>query len=158
MFKQKISYMAICLCFLISNSFANHSIDFEHGKWSFKKINNKTCSIFQVPTSEKGDYTNRGAVIFYVFKEGAAEYVRIDAGYPYDSQKYVKVTIDSKNYQFFGEDDSAWSMADDTVIIKALKAGKKMTVVGYSKRGTETTDTYTLIGFTSAYNSLQQDC
>ena len=92
------------------------------------------------------------------FKEGAAEYVRIDAGYPYDSQKYVKVTIDSKNYQFFGEDDSAWSMADDTVIIKALKAGKKMTVVGYSKRGTETTDTYTLIGFTNAYNSLQQDC
>ena len=70
------------------------------------------------------------------------------------SQKYVKVTIDSKNYQFFGEDDSAWSMADDTVIIKALKAGKKMTVVGYSKRGTETTDTYTLIGFTNAYNSL----
>ena len=41
---------------------------------------------------------------------------------------------------------------------QALKAGKKMTVVGYSKRGTETTDTYTLIGFTSAYNSLQQDC
>ena len=90
--------------------------------WFIKKINNKTCSIFQVPTSEKGDYSNRGAVLFYVFKEGAAEYVRVDAGYPYDSQKYVKVTIDSKNYQFFGEDDSAWSMADDTVIIKALKA------------------------------------
>ena len=140
MFKQKLSYLTLCLFFLMTNLFASHSIDFEHGKWSFKKINNKTCSIFQVPTSEKGDYTNRGAVIFYVFKEGAAEYVRIDAGYPYDSQKYVKVSIDSKNYQFFGEDDSAWSMADDTVIIEALKAGKKMTVVGYSKRGTETTD------------------
>ena len=49
-------------------------------------------------------------------------------------------------------------MADDTVIIAALKAGKKMTVVGYSKRGTETTDIYTLIGFTNAYNSLLQDC
>ena len=158
MFKLKLSYLVLCLCFITSNLFATHSIDFEHGKWSFKKINNKTCSIFQVPTSEKGDYTNRGAVIFYVFKEGAAEYVRIDAGYPYDSQKYVKVSIDSKNYQFFGEDDSAWSMADDTVIIEALKAGKKMTVVGYSKRGTETTDIYTLIGFTNAYNSLQQDC
>ena len=158
MFKQKLLYFTMCLCFFISNGFASHSIDFEHGKWSFKKINNKTCSIFQVPTSEKGDYTNRGAVIFYVFKEGAAEYVRIDSGYPYDSEKYIKVTIDSKNYQFFGEDDSAWSMADDAVIIKALKAGKKMSVVGYSKRGTETTDTYTLIGFTNAYNSLQQDC
>ena len=158
MLKQKLSYLILCLCLVINSLFANHSIDYDHGKWSFKKINNKTCSIFQVPTSENGDYTNRGAVIFYVFKEGAAEYVRIDAGYPYDPQKYVKVTIDSNNYQFFGEDDSAWSMADDNVIIKALKKGKKMSVVGYSKRGTETTDIYTLIGFTSAYNSLQQDC
>ncbi len=82
MFKQKILYFIMCLLFFIGNGFASHSIDFEHGKWSFKKINNKTCSIFQVPTSEKGDYTNRGAVIFYVFKEGAAEYVRIDAGLP----------------------------------------------------------------------------
>ena len=49
-------------------------------------------------------------------------------------------------------------MSDDTAIIKALKAGKEMTVVGYSKKGTKTTDTYTLIGFTNAYNSLQQDC
>ena len=36
-----------------------------------------------------------------ILKEGAAEYVRVDAGYPYDSQKYVKVTIDSNNYQYF---------------------------------------------------------
>ena len=48
MFKQKLLYLTLCLSFLISNLFATHSIDFEHGKWSFKKINNKTCSIFQV--------------------------------------------------------------------------------------------------------------
>ena len=49
-------------------------------------------------------------------------------------------------------------MKDDRIIIDAMKAGKQMTVIGYSKRGTETTDIYTLIGFTSAYNSLQKDC
>ena len=87
MFKQKLLYLTLCLSFLIGNLFATHSIDFEHGKWSFKKINNKTCSIFQVPTSEKGDYTNRGSESFYVFKEGSAEYVRKDAGYPYYSKK-----------------------------------------------------------------------
>ena len=96
--------------------------------------------------------------LFYVFKEGNAEYVRIDAGYPYDTNKYIKVRIDNTNYQFFGEDDSAWSMKDDSIIVDAMKAGKSMSVVGYSKKGTETTDTYTLIGFTKAYNLLQQDC
>ena len=87
-----------------------------------------------------------------------AEYVRIDAGYPYDPNKYVKVSIDGNNYQFFGENDSAWSMKDDRLIIDAMKAGKELTVVGYSQRGTETTDIYTLIGFTNAYNSMQKDC
>ena len=49
-------------------------------------------------------------------------------------------------------------MKDDRIIINAMKAGKGMTVVGYSQRGTETTDTYTLIGFTKAYEALQKDC
>ena len=51
-----------------------------------------------------------------------------------------------------------WSMKDDRLIIDAMKAGKELTVVGYSQRGTETTDIYTLIGFTNAYNSMQKDC
>ncbi len=96
MFKKKLLYLTLLLCFLISNLFATHSIDYEHGKWSFKKINNTTCSIFQVPTSEKGDYTNRGSVLFYVFKEGAAEYVRIDAGYPFDSKNMLKLLLTQK--------------------------------------------------------------
>ena len=49
-------------------------------------------------------------------------------------------------------------MKDDSIIINAMKAGKSMKVVGYSQRGTETIDTYSLIGFTKAYDSLKQDC
>ena len=80
-----------------------HELSFkhEHGKWTLKKAGNNTCSIFQIPISEKGaENKKRGKVLFYVFKEGNAEYVRIDAGYPYDSDKYVKVSIDNNNYQF----------------------------------------------------------
>ena len=156
---NKVIYTFAALFLLISNIFG-HDLSFkhEHGKWSFKKVNGTACSIFQIPVSEKGDYSKRGTVLFYVFKEDNAEYVRIDAGYPYDQNKYVKVSIDGNNYQFFGENDSAWSMKDDRIIIDAMKAGKQMSVIGYSQRGTETTDIYTLIGFTSAYNSLQKDC
>ena len=32
--------------------------------------------------------------------------------------------------------------------------GKKMVVVGFSKRGTKTTDTYSLFGFTQAYETI----
>ena len=150
----------IAATFLMISSVLAHDLSFkhDHGKWSFKQVNGTACSIFQIPVSEKGDYAKRGTVLFYVFKEDSAEYVRIDAGYPYDPNKYVKVSIDGNNFQFFGENDSAWSMKDDRLIIDAMKAGKELTVVGYSQRGTETTDTYTLIGFTNAYNSMQKDC
>ena len=69
MFKQKLSYLVLGLSLLMSNAFANHSIDFDHGKWSFKKIDNKTCSIFQVPTSEKGDYTTEELFFFMFLKK-----------------------------------------------------------------------------------------
>ena len=156
---NKALFIFAAIFLMISSVFA-HDLSFkhDHGKWSFKKVNGTACSIFQIPVSEKGDYTKRGTVLFYVFKEDSAEYVRIDAGYPYDPNKYVKVSIDGNNYQFFGENDSAWSMKDDRLIIDAMKAGKELKVVGYSQRGTETTDTYTLIGFTNAYNSMQKDC
>jgi len=156
---NKALYIIAATFLMISCVFA-HDLSFkhDHGKWSFKKVNSTACSIFQIPVSEKGDYSKRGTVLFYVFKDDSTEYVRIDAGYPYDPNKYVKVSIDGNNFQFFGEIDSAWSMKDDRLIIDAMKAGKALTVVGYSQRGTETTDTYTLIGFTNAYNSMQKDC
>ena len=157
---KKLFLYLICILFVKSVLLAHEASigKHDHGKWTFKKVGNNACSIFQIPTKESGQYTVRGTVLFYVFKEGNAEYVRIDAGYPYDTNKYVKVRIDNTNYQFFGEDDSAWSMKDDSIIVDAMKAGKSMSVVGYSKKGTETTDTYTLIGFTKAYNLLKQDC
>ena len=49
-------------------------------------------------------------------------------------------------------------MKDDRTVIDAMKAGKKMTVVGFSSRGTETTDTYSLIGFTNSFKNLSESC
>ena len=156
---NKVLYIITATFLMISSVFAHDlSLNHVHGKWTLKKINDNTCSVFQLPVSEKGDYTIRGVVFFHVFKDDGVEYVRIDAGYPYDTGKNIKVSIDGNNYQFFGENEFAWSSKDDRLIVDAMKAGKEMIVVGFSKKGTETTDTYTLIGFTNAYNSMQKDC
>ena len=130
----------------------------EKGVWTHKKINNQACAIYQFPVSEKGDYTKRGQVIFFVTKDKGAVYVRADAGYTFETNKYIKVTIDGSNFQFFEDGDSAWSMKDDRIIIDAMKAGKQMIIVGYSSRGTQTTDTYSLIGFTKAITKLNESC
>ena len=60
-------------------------------------------------------------------------------------------------YEFYTEDDSAWTN-NDKEIIYAMKKGVDLTITGISKRGTKTMDTYSLIGFTTAYNKLAKDC
>lgn len=97
----------------------------EKGIWTQKKISNNACAIYQFPVDEKGNYTKRGKVVFFVIKESNAIYVRADAGYTYDEKKYIKVSIDGAKFQFFGDGDTAWSMKDDRTVIDAMKAGKK---------------------------------
>ena len=43
-------------------------------------------------------------------------------------------------------------------MIDAMKKGLELTLTGESERGTTTNDEYTLKGFTSAVNQLNQDC
>ena len=83
--------------------------------------------------------------------------VQINAGYPYDEKKSVEVKIDSSIYNFFSKEDSAWTNEDKKVIY-AMKKGIELIVKGFSSRGTPTTDTYTLKGFTAAYNKLAKGC
>ena len=52
---------------------------------------------------------------------------------------------------------AAWTEEDSKVIF-AMKKGLELKVTGESSRGTVTNDTYTLNGFTAAYNKLIEEC
>ena len=69
----------------------------------------------------------------------------------------VEVYIDDTSFKFYSEDDTAWTN-DDAKVIYAMKKGLKLIVKGQSSRGTKTIDTYTLKGFTAAFNTLSNDC
>ena len=46
----------------------------------------------------------------------------------------------------------------DLKIIEAMKKGKKLVAEGISKRGTETKDHYSLLGFTQAFKKVKDVC
>ena len=71
--------------------------------------------------------------------------------------KYA-IGIDTKDYELFSQGDTAWSANEDKEIIYAMIKGNEMIIKGISSRGTLTTDTYTLTGFTTAHNKLKKDC
>lgn len=131
----------------------------EVGKWDFV-VDDNYCYIISVPTKEEGDYTQRGDtyVLVYRINKSPDKIVQITAGYNYDEKKSIIVKIDKTSFEFFGKEDSAWINDKDKEVIFAMKKGNIMIIKGHSSRGTLTTDTYTLKGFTAAFNKLSSDC
>ena len=131
----------------------------EKGKWNFVNEDNY-CYIGSLPiNSDIPEGKKRGDVYILVYRinRNPEAIVQINSGYPYKDGEPVNVRIDNKNYEFYADEDSAWTNNDDKVIY-AMKKGIKLTVFGISNRGTKTIDTYSLNGFTIAYNKLTKDC
>ena len=145
--------------FVVTLFFSSELFSIESGAWTFTKDKN-WCYIGSMPIKEEGDYTQRGDTYFLVYRmnKKPEAVVQINAGYNYAEKKDVEVIIDKNTYIFsIIEGDTAWSN-EDKKIINAMKRGKDMIIRGFSHKGTLTTDTYTLIGFTTAYNKLIKDC
>ena len=134
----------------------------EAGNWSLV-VGDEYCYIgslaikSDLPENKKrGDFY----VIVYKFKGNPETIVQIEAGYDYNTDEDIIVTIDKGDYIFYSTEDipsSAWTENDKSVIF-AMKKGLEMSVKGQSSRGTITNDSYTLTGFTSSYNKLNDNC
>jgi hypothetical protein len=133
--------------------------DIEKGNWNFVKENDY-CYIGSLPVnSDIPEGKKRGDVYILVYRinNDPETIIQINSGYPYKNEESVNVKIDKKNYEFYADEDSAWTN-DDKEVVFAMKKGVKLTVSGVSSRGTKTVDTYTLNGFTVALNKLTKDC
>tara|TARA_B100001105_G_scaffold198812_1_gene162574 strand:+ start:182 stop:649 length:468 start_codon:yes stop_codon:yes gene_type:complete len=154
---KKFYLLSFLLISLLTTS--NILADLVKGKWSFVK-DKDYCYIGSLPTFldiPKGKKRGESYILVYRINKNPDAIVQINSGYPYKEKEPVNVKIDKKNYEFYSEDDSAWTN-NDKEIIYAMKKGVDLSVTGISKRGTKTTDTYTLNGFTAAYNQLSKDC
>ena len=146
--------------FILILTFATLSYaNIEMGKWNFiKEVD--YCFIGSAPVeTDLPESKQRGITYILVYRINKSKdaIVQIAAGYPYKKDQNVDVTIDNVQFDFYSDDDTAWSN-DDNKVIFAMKKGIKLTVNGESSRGTKTTDIYTLKGFTAAYNQLFNDC
>ena len=137
-------------------------------KWGAYRYDNdsgRLCFVSSVPTKSKGDYDpkNRGDIrVFVSHGPGKSErdVVQVIAGYTYKPQSDVLLTIDGKNFNLFTIEDRAYAESedDDRRIIRLMKRGSRMTIVGTSSRGTKTTDTYSLSGFTKTKAVIDKTC
>jgi hypothetical protein len=153
------NYLTFFIFILILTFATSSYANVEMGKWNFiKEVD--YCFIGSAPVeTDLPESKQRGITYILVYRINKSKdaIVQIAAGYPYKKDQNVDVTIDNVQFDFYSDDDTAWSN-DDNKVIFAMKKGIKLIVKGESSRGTKTTDIYTLKGFTAAYNQLFNDC
>ena len=125
----------------------------------------RVCFASSVPTNSQGNYdpNNRGEIrVFVSHGPGEAErnVVQFTAGYKHKRHSDVSVNIDGRKFTLFTIEGRSYaeSEEDDIAMISAMRRGSRMTVVGTSSRGTRTTDTYSLSGFTKTKNLIDKIC
>lgn len=129
----------------------------------------KVCWIASKPTQSsatrdgKAVEVRRGDIFLMVaFRpgDGASNEVSFLAGYPFKQGSSVVANVGSDTYEMFTVGENAWmsSGEKDTQIIASFKRGSSATLKGTSSRGTVTSDTFSLQGFTAAVDEARKLC
>ena len=78
-------------------------------------------------------------------------------GYPLKEGSKVEVDVDGRKFSLFTRGNSAWveNAAEEPQLVAAMRAGSAMTVKAVSRRGTNTSYSYSLKGVTAALSQIQ---
>lgn len=97
---------------------------------------------------------------FFRPSAGASGQVSFTGGYPFAEGSVVKIAVDGREFELFTQGEWGWptSTEVDAEIIEAFKRGNDAVVTARSSRGTRTKDTFSLIGFTAAYEEARKRC
>ncbi len=86
--------------------------------------------------------------------------ITFTGGYPFAKGSTVNMDINGTQFELFTEGEWAWpaSTGDDTKIIAAMKRGSSAVLTAHSSKGTQTQDTFSLLGFTAAVEGAEKRC
>jgi Invasion associated locus B (IalB) protein len=122
------------------------------------------CYIYSVPKKSDSVKKVKRDPIYFLVTHFPGRKIRNQVstiiGYPFKESSTVTVTLDETSFELYTNGDAAWAAAAETelAIVKAMKTGKSLKVTGTSWKGTETTDTYSLVGVAKAMDKIDSAC
>jgi hypothetical protein len=128
------------------------------------------CFIISTPQRKQPRGAKRGEIFFTITHRpftGTFNEPAIRVGYPMTDKLMPSAEIDGMKFRFFsgthaktGADEWSWlaDLEQAEALITRLKAGSLMVYSGQSKRGTQTRDSYSLMGFTRALDTIDKAC
>ena len=122
----------------------------------------KICFAQTVPTKRAPASIKRDkSKLFVTFRptEDIKDEVSITSGHDYKSST-VMASSGKRKYSFFSQKSFAWLLDDqeEKGFIKLMKKATNVIIKARTTNGAETTDHYSMMGFTKAYNTAKKTC
>ena len=122
----------------------------------------KICFAQTVPTKRAPGAIQRDqSKLFVTFRPGEniKDEVSVTSGHDYKSSS-VTASSGKKRFSFFSQKNFAWLLDDreEKNFIKLMKKATNLIVKARTTKGAETTDHYSMMGFTKAYNTAKKTC
>ena len=122
----------------------------------------KICFAQTVPTKRAPAAVKREkSKLFVTFRpsEDIKDEVSLTSGHDYKTSS-VTARSGKRKYSFFSQKDFAWLLDDqeEKKFIQLMKKATDIIVIARTIKGAETTDHYSMMGFTKAYNTAKKAC
>ena len=86
--------------------------------------------------------------------------ISVTNGYDFKLKAPVTAKSGKKKYDLFSKGRFAWVVdnGDEKKLIITMKKASRLMIIGNTEKGDQTTDHYSMMGFTKAYNTAKKNC
>ena len=124
---------------------------------------NKICFAQSIPVVRAPKKLKREASrLFVSFRpaENIKNEISVTNGYEFKIKAPVSAKSGKKSYDLFSKGKFAWVVdaKDEKKLIVTMKKASRLMIIGNTNKGDQTTDHYSMMGFTKAYNTAKKSC
>ena len=124
---------------------------------------NKVCFAQSIPVVRAPKKLKRDSSrLFVSFRpaENIKNEVSVTNGYDFKLKAPVTAKSGKKSYDLFSKGRFAWVVDnnDETKLIVTMKKSSRLMIIGNTDKDDQTTDHYSMMGFTKAYNTAKKSC
>ena len=124
---------------------------------------NKICFAQSIPVVRAPKKLKREpSRLFVSFRpaENIKNELSVTNGYEFKLKAPVEAKSGKKTYDLFSKGRFAWVVEkkDEQKLISTMKKASRLMIIGSTEKGDQTTDHYSMMGFTKAYNTAKKSC
>ena len=124
---------------------------------------NKTCFEQSIPVVRAPKKLKREpSRLFVSFRpaENIKNEISVTNGYEFKQKTPISAKSGKKYYDLFSKGRFAWVVdsEDEAKLIVTMKKASRLMIIGNTDKGDQTTDHYSMMGFTKAYNTAKKSC